>query len=90
MANTEAIHVRVRFTPNDSKTRVSLTTLSRLTKHLGYKSEAELVHYALRKLAAEVLPTYDTDDGPLSKRQLNAIRTSTTTTQDKKVVSSLF
>jgi hypothetical protein len=48
----------MRFQPADTPSKVSRATLARLAKQLGYKRESEVLHYAVRKLADEVLPHY--------------------------------
>ncbi|MGA8513290.1 MAG: hypothetical protein WB821_00780 [Burkholderiaceae bacterium] len=80
----------MRFQPTDTASKVSRATLTRLAKQLGYKRESEVLHYAVRKLADEVLPTYEQDDGPLSAKQLAAIRKAAGPASGGKVVSSLF
>lgn len=80
----------MRFDPSDSATRISRATLSRLAKHLGYKHESEVLHYAVRKLASEMLPTYEADDGPLTDKQITAIRKAAGPASRGKVISSLF
>jgi hypothetical protein len=37
-------------------------------------SETEVVHMALSRLAQEELPAYEADEGPLSARDLRALR----------------
>lgn len=37
-------------------------------------SETEVVHMALSRMAKEDLPAYEADDGPLTARELNAVR----------------
>lgn len=80
----------MRFQPTDTATKVSRATLTKLAKQLGYKRESEVLHYAVRKLADEVLPTYEPDDGPLTAKQMAAIRKAAGTTGLGKVISSLF
>jgi len=48
--------------------------VTRLARQLGYERESEVLHYAVRKLAEEVLPKYELDEGPLSAKQIAAIR----------------
>lgn len=50
----------------------------------------EALHYAVRKFASEILPTYDADDGPLSAGQMAAIRKAAGPASGGKVLSSLF
>lgn len=79
----------MRFQPKDTASRVSRATLSRLAKQLGYARESEVLHYAVRKLADEVLPKYKIDDGPLNTKQMVAIRKAAGPARGKKVASSL-
>lgn len=80
----------MRFQPTDTATKVSRATLSRLAKQLGYTREAEVLHYAVRKLADEVLPKYEPDDGPLTAKQLAAVKKAVPQGKLKSVRSSLF
>jgi CHAD domain-containing protein len=80
----------MRFQPTDTATKVSRATLSRLAKQLGYTREAEVLHYAVRKLADEVLPKYEPDDGPLTAKQLAAIKKAVPQGKLKSVRASLF
>ncbi len=80
----------MRFQPTDTATKVSRATLTRLAKQLGYKRESEVLHYAVRKLADEVLPTYEPDDGPLTAKQMAAIKKAVPQGKLKSVRSSLF
>jgi len=80
----------MRLQPTDTATKVSRDTLTKLAKQLGYKRESEVVDYAARRLANEVLPTYESDDGLLTKRQLAAIRKVPPAGNYTLVASSLF
>ena len=80
----------MRFRDADSPSGVSRATLTRLTKQLGYKRESEVLHFAVRKLADEVLPKYQADDGPLSAKQIAAIRKAAGPARGKKIASSLI
>ena len=80
----------MRFQPTDTATKVSRATLTKLAKQLGYKRESEVLHYAVRKLADEVLPTYEPDDGLLTESQMAAIRKLSPPGKYTSVVSSLF
>ena len=80
----------MRFEAIDTGTKVSRATLTSLARHLGYKRESEVLHYAVRKLASEVLPAYEADDGPLTAKQMAAIRKAAGPASRGKVVSSLF
>ena len=78
------------FQPTDTASRVSRATLTSLARRLGYKRESEVLHYAVRKLADEVLPAYERDDGPLTAKQLGAIRKAAVPASGGKVLSRLF
>ena len=80
----------MRFQPTDTATKVSRATLTKLAKQLGYKRESEVLHYAVRKLANEVLPTYEPDDGLLTDKEMAAIRKAAGPVGTGKVLSSLF
>ena len=80
----------MRFQPVDTPSKISRATLASLAKHLGFKRESEVLHYALSKLASEVLPAYEADDGPLTAKQMAAIRKAAGPASGGKVVSSLF
>ena len=78
-----------RLRPTDSEAGVSRDTLSRLATTLGIK-ETQVLHYAVRQLARDVLPAYEADDGALSAVQLRAIRKAAPQGKSKSVKSSLF
>ena len=80
----------MRFQPNDTATKISRATLAKLAKQLGYQRESEVLHYAALKLAGEVLPTYEPDDGQLTAKQMAAIRKAAGPAGRGKVISSLF
>jgi CHAD domain-containing protein len=80
----------MRFQADDTTSRVSRDTVKRLAKQLGLKREAEVLHYAVKKLAAEVLPHYELDDGALTAKQLAAIRKAAGAPGQGKIISSLF
>ena len=77
----------MRFKPADTRTGVSRETLAR---QLGYEREFKVLHYAVRKLADEVLPKYEPDDGPLTARQIAAIRKAAGPARQGRVKTSLF
>lgn len=80
----------MRFEPADTPAKVSRATLTSLARHLGFKRDSEVLHYAVSKLASEVLPAYEADDGPLTARQMAAIRKAAGPASGGKVLSSLF
>ena len=80
----------MRFEAVDTESKISHATLTSLARHLGYKRESEVLHYAVLKLASEVLPAYEADDGPLTAKQMAAIRKAAGPASRGNVVSSLF
>jgi hypothetical protein len=63
----------IQLRANDNEFGVSEETFNRLMNELAL-NQTELVHKALRKLAEEVLPAYEQDDGPLTDAQHAKIR----------------
>lgn len=80
----------MRFQPSDTATKISRATLAKLAKQLGYLRESEVLHYAALKLASEVLPGYEPDDGLPTNKQMAAIRKAAGPAGRGKVISSLF
>lgn len=80
----------MRFQPTDTATKISRATLTKLAQKLGYQRESEVLHYAALKLANDVLPTYEPDDGPLTAKQMAAIKKAVPQNQLKSVKASLF
>lgn len=62
-----------RMPERDSEVRISRQTLARLAKARG-TSETEVLHFAARRLADELLPLYEPDDGPLTDQQLERVQ----------------
>ena len=62
----------LRFREVDNKFGVRRATLAKLAQRLGL-TETQVIHYALSQLAANVLPAYAPDDGPLTATELRAI-----------------
>jgi hypothetical protein len=65
--------IAFRYRNADSPLGVSRATARRLAEELGV-DETQVIHIALRDLAARVLPQYEADEGPLTAPQLRAIR----------------
>jgi hypothetical protein len=63
----------LKFRPTDSVLGVTRKTVKAIAKRLGVP-ETQVVHLALAKLAVETLPGYKPDDGPLTARQLAAVK----------------
>jgi hypothetical protein len=62
-----------RFRDQDTAFGVTRKTTHELAVQLGM-SETQVLHVALAKMARDYLPAYEPDDGPLTSRQLAAIR----------------
>ncbi|MCH8542648.1 MAG: hypothetical protein LAT61_03650 [Alcanivorax sp.] len=78
-----------KFRSADTVTGVTRVTVKRIAKELGF-NETQAIHYALAKLAKEVLPAYEQDDGPLSKQELAAIDKLEPQDQPFNATKSLF
>lgn len=65
-----------RYRERDTAYGVTRRTADSLAKHLGM-SETQVLHIALAKMAREQLPAYEQDEGPLTDKQMAAIRTRT-------------
>lgn len=63
----------LKFRPADSVLGVTRKTVKALATRLGVP-ETQVVHLALAKLAEDTLPGYEADDGPLTARQLAAVK----------------
>ena len=63
----------LKFRSKDTQFGVTRDTVKKMAS-LYDLSETEVVHMALSRLAKEELPAYEQDDGPLTARELNAVR----------------
>jgi hypothetical protein len=87
---TKPDQLLLRFRPTDTQNGVSRATLEKLAEYLGFTGETQVIHYALRQLAKEVLPAYEADDGELTPTQLAEIRKAHPQGRASTVKSSLF
>lgn len=62
-----------RFRAEDTQFGITKETLEKMGVKLGMDATAT-IHYALAKLAMQILPAYEADDGPLSDAQLERVR----------------
>lgn len=62
----------LQFRPTDTLAGVTRETVKRLAAQLGF-NETQTVHFALAKLAREVLPAYEPDEGALTQKDIEAI-----------------
>jgi hypothetical protein len=88
-ASSQTEKLLLRFRASDNRLGVTRATVERLAKELGL-NETQVIHYALKRLATELLPAYETDDGPLTARELRAIQRAAGGRRGKSVRSSLF
>lgn len=63
----------VKFRARDTQFGVTRGTVKALAKELDV-NETQVIHMALSKFAADVLPAYAPDDGPLTAKQVRALR----------------
>ena len=63
----------VKFRSKDTQFGVTRGTVKALAKELDV-NETQVIHMALSKLAFDVLPAYELDDGPLTAKQVTALR----------------
>ncbi len=90
MAGTrETEKLLLRFRSSDTRLGVTRATVERLAEELGL-NETQVIHYALKRLATELLPAYAADEGPLTRRELRAIERAAGGHRGRSVRSSLF
>ena len=63
----------VKFRSKDTQFGVTRTTVKVIAKELDV-NETQVIHMALSKFATDVLPAYAPDDGPLTAKQVLALR----------------
>ena len=56
-----------RFRPSDSPNGISRETMAQLADYLGY-NETQVMHFALKRLAQEMLPLTNATTAPLAPR----------------------
>jgi hypothetical protein len=78
-----------RLPEHDSEARVSRETLALLAARRG-TNETEVMHYALKRLADEILPRYESDDGPITDEQLAVLKELAQLPPLGEACSSLF
>jgi len=85
----ESEKLLLRFRGTDSRLGVTRATVGRLAQELGL-NETQVIHYALKRLATELLPAYEADDGPLTVREARAIERAGGGRHGRSVRSALF
>jgi hypothetical protein len=88
-STAKAASLLFRLRLSDTPSGISEKTLARLAATLGLP-ETQVIHQALRKLASEVLPAYEADDGPVSDRMMQSLKKRSAQGRYKSVASSLF
>jgi hypothetical protein len=73
MMTVASENLLVKFRTKDTQFGVTRGTVKALAKELDV-NETQVIHMALSKFAADVLPAYAPDDGPLTAKQVRAIR----------------
>ena len=63
----------VKFQSRDTPFGVTRATVSAIAKELGI-NEMQVIHIALSRFATDVLSTYAADDGPLTAKEVLALR----------------
>jgi hypothetical protein len=79
----------LQFRPADTLVGVTRETVKRIAVQLGF-NETQTVHFALAKLAQEVLPAYAPDDGALTPKEINAIHALAPQDRPFNATKSLF
>lgn len=88
-AKSKKSELLFRMPEDDSDARISRQTLARMAAVRG-TSETEVLHLAARRLADEILPLYEADDGPLTDQQMARIQAIAELPEQGETCSSLF
>jgi len=86
---SETPSMLLKFKRKDSPLGVQKTTVKQMADLLGF-NETDVVHYALSKLAKEIIPAYELDDGALTEAELKKIRKLSGIDQGMAMTSALF
>ncbi|WP_108646838.1 hypothetical protein [Polynucleobacter rarus] len=71
--NNSNENILVKFRSKDTQFGVTRATVKAIAKELDI-NETQAIHMALSKFAADVLPAYEADDGPLTVKQIKLLR----------------
>lgn len=74
---TVSENLLVKFRSRDTQFGVTRGTVKALAKELDV-NETQVIHMALSRFATDVLPAYAPDDGPLTAKQVRALRKDAT------------
>lgn len=88
-STTKPASLLFRLRATDTPSGVSGKTLARLSATLGLP-ETQVIHQALRKLAAEILPAYEAHDRAVSEGMIKSLKKRSPQNRYKSVASSLF
>lgn len=88
-SKSNAPSMLLKFKRKDSPLGVQKATVKQMANLLGF-NETDVVHYALSKLAKEIIPAYELDDGALSESEINKIRKLSGVDQGMLMTSALF
>lgn len=70
---TATENLLVKFRSRDTQFGVTRATVKALAKELDV-NETQVIHMALSKFASDFLPAYELDNGPLTAKQIAALR----------------
>ena len=73
MTKTASDSLLVKFRSKDTHFGVTRATVQAIAKKLG-ANEMQVIHMALSRFAADILPAYKPDDGPLTTKQILVLR----------------
>jgi hypothetical protein len=88
-SKSNAPSMLLKFKRKDSPLGVQKATVKQMANLLGF-NETDVVHYALSKLAKEIIPAYELDDGALTESEIKKIRMLASIDQDMVMTSALF
>lgn len=89
MTTTRNEKMLFRSRSTDTVTGVTRSTAKKIAKELGF-NETQTIHFALAKLAKEVLPAHEQDDGPLTKKEIASIKKLAPQDRSFNAAQSLF
>ncbi len=81
--------IAFRYCCQNTAAGITRSTTQYLAETLGV-DEAQMIHLALRELAAKVLPQHEPDEGPLTPAQLRQMKESAPKAKGGAIRSSLF
>jgi len=73
MMTAASENLLVKFRSKNTQFGVTRETVKALARKLDV-NETQVIHMALSKFASDLLPAYELDDGPLTAKQIKALR----------------